>query len=116
MTAHDFWSPFPTALMTKCERCGVRYGEHPAFEPATGECPPYCPHRAGGDHDHTDPFPQIVIPDGAIVEVVSPDSSFNGQIGQVLRRFVGAGGHETYFVTLFKERAPVPFGRSELRV
>jgi len=26
--AHAFWSPWPTATMTKCERCGVRYGEH----------------------------------------------------------------------------------------
>jgi hypothetical protein len=27
--AHPFESPWPTATMTKCERCGVRYGEHP---------------------------------------------------------------------------------------
>lgn len=27
--AHAFRSPWPTATMTKCEDCGVRYGEHP---------------------------------------------------------------------------------------
>lgn len=28
--AHPFRSPWPTASMTVCENCGVRYGDHPA--------------------------------------------------------------------------------------
>ena len=28
--AHAFRSPWPTASMTVCEDCGVRYGDHPA--------------------------------------------------------------------------------------
>lgn len=26
--AHDFWSPWPTASMTKCERCGAYLKDH----------------------------------------------------------------------------------------
>ena len=85
------------------------------YDLTPGECPAYCPTHAGGDHDHTDPFPQIALPAGMVVEVVSADSTFNGMLGQVARRTVSDDGHETYFVDLFAERGLIPFGRGELR-